>query len=161
MLAEDWVKRFEERLSSNEAAQRAITLRSLTSEATGDPRLIPLIEKLLQDRSPCITSLPPIVGEVRWLAARALASERGTQGSNETVVLEQVAKPISTNALNRLEDEYDIDAPGGIEGLLLSFAQLQKMGKLPLEDIVIQPKTFIEMLRAEQEFRKARDQQTQ
>jgi hypothetical protein len=115
-------------------ALRAATLRNLSGRPTKDPRLLPELERLLEDRSPCTVSMPLHIGEVCWLAARALLAERAAQGIDTTVRVAQVVRPQSVDELADACNAADLQSAGGLAGSLQAFAQLRAAGRLPTYD---------------------------
>ena len=124
-----------EHLQSDDLLLQSATLKTLVIDPLGDQRILPYLEALLTDTTPCLVAIPYRFGEIRWLAARALAKERAVLGIKEPVYLQNVVKPLTGQALADLEREAHIQARGGIDGLLETFAQLRAMGKLLLYDL--------------------------
>jgi hypothetical protein len=114
---------------------RIATLQMLRMSPLDDERILPYLEELLTDTTPCIVALPYQFGETRWLAAYALAKERKALGIKEPLFLRNVAVPLNTGELEALVKETNIQSHGGVEGALEKFAQLQVLGKLPLYDL--------------------------
>lgn len=77
-----------------DAEERAAMLKELAEFPTGDDGVRAAVERLLADDTPCIVSIPLAVGEVRWLAAHALAAERSRAGIAEPVRLEKAVRPL-------------------------------------------------------------------
>ncbi|MEO1643554.1 MAG: hypothetical protein AAFR67_00090 [Chloroflexota bacterium] len=73
---------------------------------TCNDQVIYYLEKLLEDRRPCaITDRAPYdYGELRWLAARALACEYAYRGIDTPIILEEVAMPVSQRELGGLDN---------------------------------------------------------
>jgi len=115
--------------------RRSVMLRVLMMEPLADERILPSLEELLTDTTPCVIAIPHRFGEVRWLAAHALAKERQALGISEPVVLHNVVIPLDTNELGRLAEEAQLHSRGGLEGILEDFAQLQARDKLPRYDL--------------------------
>lgn len=115
--------------------RRAVSLRALAMSPLADERILPYLEELLTDTTPCVIALPYRFGEVRWLAAYALAQERKALGIKEPVRLPDVVRPLNTNELATLAQEADVQGRGGIEGILEKFAKLRELGRLPRYDL--------------------------
>lgn len=127
---------FQETVASlQQDDMRAISLRALKMSPLADERILPYLEELLTDTTPCVIALPYRFGEVRWLAAYALAEEREALGIKEPVRLPGVVRPLDTNELATLAQEANVHGRSGIEGILEEFAQLRELGKLPRYDL--------------------------
>jgi hypothetical protein len=122
-----------EYLLSDNVRERQAVLRALSHRPTGDPRVLPFIERMLEDTRPCIISLPIEYGEVRMRAAEALAAERKAQNINDPVRLIGVAVPLTPTTLHRLCQEAGL--PMVMESWQARFERLREMGMLPLGDI--------------------------
>src|SRR5215469_1755489 len=70
--------------------RRSVILRLLMMEPLADERILPYLEELLTDTTPCLLYIPLHYGEMRWLAAHALAKERQALGIKEPVILHNV-----------------------------------------------------------------------
>jgi hypothetical protein len=110
---------------------RVVTLQLLGMSPLEDKRILPHLEKILTDTTPCVVARPYSFGEVRWLAAYALAKERQASGIKEPVIVRNVVVPLNTDKLEELVKEAHIQSHGGVEGVLEEFAQLQALDKLP------------------------------
>lgn len=122
-------------LESSNVADRAITLKSLWVWPSGDERLLPHVKRLLEDKTPCVVGIPVRYGEIRWLAAHALAAELKALGRQEPVRLADVVKPIDQEALVDLAQATNIAIGPDSNGPLNAFAELQARNKLPLYDL--------------------------
>ena len=78
-----------EDLHSKELSMRVATLKTLQKYPSGDERVLQHIEALLDDKTLCVLMLPYRFGEIRWLAAQALAAERASLGNEEPVRLQR------------------------------------------------------------------------
>jgi len=139
MLTEQELTEFVEDVNSERASNRASMLRALLNFRLADERVLPYLEQLIHDKSPCILGFPYMFGEVRWLAARALAKERAALGINKPVRLRNVVKPIDTAGIMKAEDAANLDGEGDVEGLLKSLGILRDMGYLPTYDLILRP----------------------
>lgn len=121
-----------ENLQSGEAQNRAQALHDLRWDPTGDVRLLPLVEDLLKDKTPCRISAPYACGEIRWLAALALAAERFAAGRPEPVHLHASVAPLVWEELaTPIEIETQIRASGDMRP---AFTRLRAQGLLPVHD---------------------------
>ena len=103
---------------------------------SGDPRVLPYLERLLEDGAPCLFSIPSEYGEVRYRAAEALAAERQVQGISEPVRVRSVVVPLTANRL------FLISEAEGLPPALTwqaRFERLRDLGKLPVEDLELPP----------------------
>jgi hypothetical protein len=126
-------------LSSDDPKRRAAALRARSRHPSGDPRVLPLLENLLHDRTPIIVQFPIAYGEIRWLAAEALAAERYQQNLTEHVVAPGTVIPLSTTKLYRLAEAAGVPDDDGWEPL---FIRMRDRGLLPTEDIDWAPQQF-------------------
>ncbi|HEX6042050.1 hypothetical protein, partial [Longimicrobium sp.] len=53
-------------LSDPDAAERVSALAACRQAPSGDARLLPLLERLLDDGTPVVVSVPFAYGELRW-----------------------------------------------------------------------------------------------
>lgn len=135
MLTNQELSEVVEDLTSDDASFRCIMLRVLWDDPAADERILPYLEHLLHDKSPCLLAIPYRFGVIRWLAAQALAAERAALGIPEPIRLQNVVKPLSTADVATAEHEASIDGRGGVEGVLESIAILNEMGYLPRYDL--------------------------
>jgi len=139
MLTNQDFTELAEDLRSEELSLRVATLKAFRKLPSGDARILPHLEPLLQDKTPCILGYPYIFGEVRWLAAHALAAERAALGMNQPVRVQNVVKPINTAGITYAEEAANVEFKGGVEGVLENLAILRDMGYLPLIDLDFLP----------------------
>jgi hypothetical protein len=111
-------------------------LKVLIEDPTGDERIRAAVEELLDDRTPCVVMIPIRYGEVRWLAAHALAAERRAAGLDPSVRLAGVTRPIDTGSLSVLADEV-LGSARPAPPLEERFRALQVVGRLPTYDLEI------------------------
>ena len=128
-------KEFFECLHSADVGLRSASLRSISARPTKDNRILIELENLLNDRSPCLVSIPMMFGEICWLAARALLQERAAQNINTIVQIPQVVRPLSVNELLDVAAAVGIESrKGGLAGSLEIFAQLRDADHLKRYD---------------------------
>ena len=125
-------------MNRDEVVWRAAALQDLWEFPSADPRILPYLEERLHDKTPCLLAIPYVFGEIRWLAAHALAAERAALGINQSVRV-TVVKPAETLDIMAAECKADIDGEGGVEGLLESLAILRDMGYMPMTELNIWP----------------------
>jgi hypothetical protein len=133
---------FVRAMETGELLERTSWLQVLTQDPSRDPRVLPYLEKLLEDQTPCLVMIPYMFGEVRWLAARARAVERAKLGLGELVRV-TVIDPLDTGELARLKQEAGIHGRGGVEGQLETLRRLAEMGKAPLIELELDPGDFV------------------
>ncbi len=139
MLTNEDLTELIEDMNSKEVSKKAATLRAFSKLPSGDQRVLPHLEYLLHDKTPCVLGYPYIFGEARWLAAHALAAERAVQGIRKPVRLKNGVRPIDTAGIIEAEHLAQINGRGGVEGLLQSLAILRDMGSLPIYDLILWP----------------------
>ena len=139
MLTDQDFSELTEDLRSEDLSLRVATLKAFRKLPSGDPRILPHLERLLQDKTPCVLGYPYIFGEVRWLAAHALAAERAALGINQPVRVQNVVKPINTAGIAYAEEVANVEFKGGVEGVLENLAILREMGYLSLIDLDFLP----------------------
>ncbi len=124
-----------EDLQSDVIPRRVAALRDLIREPLADARVLPFLEKLLNDTTPCVISIPYRFGEIRYLAAHALAVERTALGIAEPVRMNKIVYPLNTEELVSARKGASIKGRGGVDGMLETFKLLRDMGQLPLGDL--------------------------
>ena len=140
MLAnEDFIDLIQH-LTGSDISLRAIALEDLWQYPSGDKRVLPYVEELLHDTTPCLLGIPFIFGEIRWLAAKALAAEREALGIGKPVRLWNVVRPIDMKEYTTARKAAQVELKPGVEGVLENIAILRDMGCLPLVDLNLYPK---------------------
>jgi hypothetical protein len=132
MLTDQDFRDFVEYLTNESLSDKSSSLKALCQMPSRDARLLPYLEGLLYDKRPCILGFPLIFGEVRWLAAQALAAERAALGINERIYLPNVVRPIDTKGYTKARKAAQVDFRSGVEGILENLAILRDMGYLPM-----------------------------
>lgn len=103
------------------------------------PRLLALCEALLEDRTIALLSLPFSYGEIRWLAADAVASLRRVLNISVPVVIPDVFGPVSGAKAEELLKAAGLESKGGIDGVIEALESLAKMDRLPRRKITRTP----------------------
>jgi hypothetical protein len=134
VLADDELGEFLTELSNDDAEQRVIALRVLARNPGGDPRLLPQLRELLADRTVTVLWIPFEYGEVRWMAAEALAAEYRAAGIDEPVVLDDAPYPLDSGSINALANKAGVDLKG-VPGAAHRFAALRDRGLLPVRKV--------------------------
>ncbi len=119
-------------LQNPDPAERAATLKALWTWPAQDSRLLPHVRGLLTDTAPCIFGSPVQIGEIRWLAAQVIFAEFKAQRRKESVSLEEVIKPLKATELMDLANKAGIACDSNRAALLAAFAELQRLGQLPI-----------------------------
>lgn len=139
MLTNQEFAEFVEDITSGNLSLIVATLEDLRDYPSADERVLPYLERLQYNKTPCILGIPLIFGEVRWLAAHALAAERAKLGIRKPIYLRNVVKPINTAGITYAEEAANIEFKGGVEGVLENLAILRDKGYLPLYDLYLPP----------------------
>ncbi len=126
-------------LTGEDLFLRVAALEDLRDDPSADTRILPYLEQMLHDKTPCLVAIPYLFAEIRWLAAYALAAEREALGISEPIHLLSVVKPINTAGISNAEEAANIEFKGGVEGVLENFALLRSLGYLPMYDLYLSP----------------------
>ncbi len=145
MLTDQEFTELVEDLTGEDFSLQVATLQVLWQKPSRDKRILPYLEELLDDKTPCLLGLPFIYGEIRWLAAQALAAEREAQGIMEPVYLQNIVRPIYTDGISKAEMEAGVEFKWGVEGVLENLPILRDMGYLPMYDLELWPRSSGEM----------------
>lgn len=127
-------------LRSPEVEERAAMLKDLLHNPTGDVQVRAAVEALLEDHAPCVVQIPLRIGEVRWLAARALAAERSAGGVAEPVVVKGIVRPLEVGELAE-RTLVTLGAEAVRLSLFDRFEKLLSLGQLPVVDLEIEVET--------------------
>jgi len=119
-------------LQNSDPAERAATLKALWTWPAQDSRLLPHIRGLLNDTAACVFGSPPQFGEIRWLAAQVIFAEYKAQRRKERICLEDVVKPLKATELVDIAKKAGIACDANRAALLAVFAELQRLGQLPV-----------------------------
>lgn len=139
MLTDQEFAEFVKDMTVQNVSKKAAMLRAISKLPSGDKRVALYLGRLLHDTTPCLLGIPYIFGEIRWLAANALAAEREALGIREAVRLRNVVIPIDTMGIMRTADAANVKVRGGVEGLIETLAILQEMDKVPRYDLYLPP----------------------
>jgi hypothetical protein len=134
------VQRLLADLESPQPQDRVYALRCLAEAPLADTRILAAAEILLADESLTVLSIPYTFGEVRWVAAAAVAALRGALHRSDEVRLADVPTPLTPDRLGALAEAVGLtDISGGIEGSLDAVARLRALGQLPRRNLVRMP----------------------
>jgi hypothetical protein len=146
MLTEEELERIIFELKKDNF-HRSDTLIFLSAKPTGDKRILPAIEALLEDRETIITGASPLhYGETRLIAAIALVAERAAAGITEVVKLPGTFYPLETGEIHILAENANIDMSGYNDPVVKLLETLQKLlarGLVPLYDFERNPASSI------------------
>jgi hypothetical protein len=132
MFTEDDFLFFEECMTSDVPNDRKFAMMLRKNEPSGDPRVLPYLESALEDRTVLRVWIPITYGEVRVIAAYALAAERAAQGIDEPVEMGDMPAPLHTDVLGKLEVEHGItNSLSGDESGIMSYCTLRDLGLIP------------------------------
>lgn len=139
MLSKQEFTEFVEDINSEDLSLVVATLNDLRDYPSADRRVLPYLERLLEDKRPCLLAIPYIFGEIRWLAAKALLAEREALGIGEPVRVLNVVQPIDMKGYAKARRAANISIQGGVEGVCENLAMLRDMGYLPMYDLILWP----------------------
>jgi hypothetical protein len=98
------------KLTGTNIQMKASLLHRLYSPEQGEDLLIPYLENLLTDKTTAIFVYSPVhsimAGEIRWLAAHALAAIRLAAGIQSPLSLSEMLPPLQMSDMNILEEKY-------------------------------------------------------
>jgi hypothetical protein len=124
-----------EDLSNASPREVAIAMDLMLREQSGDPRVIPLIERYLHDRTVTLLWIPLTYGELRWRAAEALSAEYTAQNLGRTVILEDAVEPLTGDEIGLLVERHGIvitNSPPELGGYsIAAYQALRDGGFLP------------------------------
>lgn len=127
-------------LTGQNTSLRAIALKDLWKYPSADKRILPYLEDLLDDETPCLIAIPFVYAEMRWLAAHALLSERESLGINQPVRLSRVLKPLDSRTYGEARNRANLIGRGGSEGILEKIAILRDRGYLTMMELTLSPR---------------------
>jgi hypothetical protein len=125
-------------LAGSDPDMRVIALQDLARYPSRISEVIAAVRQLIEDRTPAVISIPYVFGEVRWVAAYALAAELKAQGIRESVSIQDIPKPIGINGLGPLEQQAGTGS-GGLDGSRRSYAELRDRGFLKTTSLTLNP----------------------
>jgi hypothetical protein len=120
------------------AGERVSMLQILADDPTGSPQILDAVQRLLNDSTIALLSIPYVVGEVRWAAAHALRAERRARGRTDPVILTDVPTPVNVATLGALARSANLPILPGAEGLVETFGVLRDRRLLPTSSLRLQ-----------------------
>lgn len=139
MLSDHEFDEVLEDLQSQDLSLRVATLKGIQRHPSEDARVLSYLEVMLDDFTPCVVMLPHHFGELRWLAAYALAAERAAMDINDPVTLKDVLKPLNIEELITIQEKFSLSNQKGIEGMLEVVQILREKKQLPFYDLKLLP----------------------
>jgi hypothetical protein len=137
----DQVSRLVAMLRSDEVRQRVAVLRTLLVSPRLEPPVVEAIEDLLGDRQVAILSIPYSYGEIRYLAAEALAAARAVaRRMADVVILDPGYRSLSPRRLGELVSAAD----PSVRRLrhLEQYAWLRDHGRLEAKRLEFDPRMY-------------------
>ena len=119
--------------------QRTTALNGLTAAPIPDPRLLARCEELLEDRTIALQGVPFTFGEVRWVAATAVAALRGVLNISVPVVILDAFPAVSGGKAIQLIREAGVEKASGPDGTIAALEVLAKIDRLPRRTITRWP----------------------
>jgi hypothetical protein len=138
MWTEEQFQEFVQMIEGNEVRLKSVWFRSLATVPSGDARVLPYLQEAIKDTTMCMLGIPIEYGELRWMAAHALAAEYSVQEIITPVILKQVPQPIDANTFARLVIQNQLKHPREGTQLMQHMVlmdELRRLGKLPLQDL--------------------------
>ncbi|MCG8419606.1 MAG: hypothetical protein MJE77_16870 [Proteobacteria bacterium] len=145
MLTEQDYREFVEDLTDPCPHTRAIALNSIGRKPTGDPRMIPHLERCLDDRAVTVLSLPYLFGELRWHAAEALAFELEAIGKPRTIVVDDLPEMLNTDGIAALARQHLPEhgrwaaTKDPLQRLIAEYEALRDIGAMRVCKVVFEP----------------------
>jgi hypothetical protein len=122
-------------LRSPEARNRVSILKVLRRSDRADEEVLPHIEELLNDLTPCMIDVKPIrFSEIRYLAGQALETQRRLLGIDKPVNFSGFVQQMIAGYLIGLAKESNIQYSNFQEEYPEIFEKLRAMEKLPIAD---------------------------
>lgn len=131
MLDDKDFEDIKESLSNPDASHRISMLRVLLKKPTGDPRVIEVLEGLLDDHTVGVLSIPYLFGEIRLQAAQVLQKELNQLNRFKSQIIESYM-PLNSQNIVDMEVSLGLNIrDGGIEGLSRRYTNLRELGAIP------------------------------
>lgn len=125
-----------EKLGSPNPTDRVRALQAIIREPIASPALLTATEKLLHDRELCVLQIPYLFGEIRIIAAEAVAAIRVQLGIKGLVEVPDAFPALKHDDVARLAEEAGLDIGTGNEGTLAALRTLLAMGRVPTRTIM-------------------------
>lgn len=126
-------------LADEKIEKRVAALKAHSRHPSGEPAVLPFLEAMLNDNRPHILMFPIRYGEVRWLAAEAVAAERKIQGITESVHLPKAIPLLSHEDLFAIAIDADVPLYDEWQEI---YVRLRELELLPNYDIDFEPQLF-------------------
>ncbi|HUN09666.1 MAG TPA: hypothetical protein PLQ56_23880 [Aggregatilineales bacterium] len=105
---------------------------------SGDPRMIPILERFCADKRIANIHIPFRYGEIAYLAAFALCAEKHKLNLDGAIRI-TTAIPLPVQELHELAERYGAVRPRGLDGWVMLGQMLADMGKLPQMVLELDP----------------------
>ena len=137
------LQEFIDCIESDNAKELGQWLKAFQISPSQDVRILPYLEKLLTSQSVCIVynSEPLYYGEIRLLAAQALAAERAKLNIDEPVYCKLVV-PLVDNEVDTYASEIGIKVRYRIEDTIEALERLIELNRVPLMEVRYDPADF-------------------
>lgn len=122
-------------LSAPDPRRRTLMLGVLVDAPSGRAELVARLQELLADIEVTVLGLPFLVGEVRWVAAHALAAEYQASAVERSVLLTDVPEPLNAEKLLELARSHHLRVDGDLGGLLTAYVNLRVRNLLVRGDL--------------------------
>lgn len=139
MSKQDELQEVADALISDDAKRRARLLKIIANDPFKDERILPYIEKFIDDQTPCLIMIPYRFAEIRYLAAKAFNAEREVLGLGKCGRTLEVVRPMDTEELIRITDQHIAESSNkpGPDGLLEDLMTLNELNVLPKMELEI------------------------
>jgi hypothetical protein len=137
----DQVSKLVAMLRSDQTGTRVAVLQTLLVSPWLEPPVVEAIEDLLGDRQVAVLSIPYSYGEIRYLAAEALAASRAAaRRMADVVILDPGYRSLSPRRLSELVSAADpsVRRLGSLE----QYAWLRDHGRLEAKRLEFDPRMY-------------------
>jgi hypothetical protein len=132
-----------DRLRSDDPGTRIRALQFLGRSPDVRPQVMTELERLVEDRTCGMLDVPYRYGEIRTLAAEALAVARAKIGDLRLVRIEAVPPGLTTDRMAPYSDQAGLPRLGGPRPLE-RYILLRDGGHLPLRDYEFDPREYLD-----------------
>jgi len=122
-------------LASTDARARVRTLQAIAENPVADRTLLAACEESLDDREVCLIQIPYRFGEVRIVAADAVAALREKLGIAQPVVVTEAFMPLTTDDVARLARSAGVPMQSAVDGTIATLRQLVAQSSVPTRTI--------------------------
>lgn len=122
-------------LASVDARVRVRSLQAIAEHPVADLTLLAACETLLGDRELCLLKIPYRYGEVRIVAADAVAALRERIGITQPVVVSEAFMPLTTDDVARFARAAGLPMQSAVDGTIATLRQLVAQSGIPTRTI--------------------------